>query len=83
MLKPSSLLVAVCLSGPIAATAQVTVHLQSGLGLANVIDSSGTPLPDGNAVRLGYFEDGFNVPANAGLLPVLSLNRHPIEPVSR
>jgi len=37
----------------------------AGAGQRNVVDSSGTPLADGNLATIGYFTPGFDVNANA------------------
>src|SRR5687768_2287504 len=55
----------------IATDAQITVNYNAGPGLRNVVDSAGTPLPDLNEVRIGYFDAGFDVAANANNLLAL------------
>jgi hypothetical protein len=53
------------------AQAQLTVDFQGGLGLRNVVDSAGIPLGNGNEVRIGYFDTGFELAANASDLGAL------------
>lgn len=53
------------------AQAQLTVDFQGGPGLPNVVDSAGTPLEVGNEVRIGYFDTGFELAANASDLLAL------------
>ena len=51
--------------------AQSTVNYTAGPGQRNVTFNGATAVPNGNQVRIGYFDPGFNVGANASDLPGL------------
>ncbi len=53
------------------AGATITVSYLGQPGHRDVRDESGSPLPNGNEVRVGCFEDGFDVASNAADLEAL------------
>lgn len=65
MTRYAILLLIAAVAGELTTTAQITVNYSSAPGERNVVDSSNTPVPDGNIVAIGYFTTGFDVNANA------------------
>jgi hypothetical protein len=49
----------------------ITVHCQAQVGQRDVRLASGTLVPNGNEVRIGYFDNGFDVAVNASNLTAL------------
>jgi hypothetical protein len=69
------LVLAACLSGVIFSTLtglSGTVNLSGADGERNVVDSGGVPLNDGNQVRIGFFNAGFDIAANSSSLNALA-----------
>ena len=54
----------------------ITVNFTAAPGQRNVMDDGSVPLADGNYVKLGCFNSGFDIPANAGNLSALSAAWH-------
>jgi hypothetical protein len=54
------------------AQGSITVNFGAGPNQPDVVDQGGSPLADGNYVRLGCFDPGFNLLANANNMTALS-----------
>jgi len=66
----------------VSARAQSTISYGAGVGLRDVMFQPGgvpSPVPDGNQVRIGYFDSGFNVSANAGNIFALASAWHELD----
>lgn len=46
------------------ASGVVTIQVNGGLGLPQLVSSSTSPLPDGSRVEIGTFDSGFDIAAN-------------------
>jgi hypothetical protein len=72
-----SLLMGAVLAWSLAGRAQFTMTVEpTSFGGPNFVDHAGVAVPDGNAVKIGYFDDAFNVAANANDLNALKTAFH-------
>jgi hypothetical protein len=77
LLRNVSILLATLGMVELGANAQnATVNYNADPGTRNVVDSSGTAVPDGNIVAIGYFTSGFDVTANGGNYTALQAAWH-------
>jgi hypothetical protein len=64
----------------LAAIAQSTINYGAGPGLRDVTYGvPALPVPDGNQVRIGYFNPGFNVSGNSGNIFALASAFHELD----
>ncbi len=57
--------------GTTSSYSQATINFGAGYGLPDVRLDINTPLPNGNPVKIGYFDAGFDVMANGSNIPAL------------
>lgn len=58
-MKQLTILLFLAVAGTGSLQAVISVNLSAGFGEYPIADSGGTPLPDGNEVRIGFFDGAF------------------------